>query len=76
MKAKSPALKLQGYLFLAIYCITFVRLAWLVLEGADPRPILFLMACCSVWFALIALMTAFVEKQMWKQKRERHERRW
>jgi 4-hydroxybenzoate polyprenyltransferase len=71
MKTKSPYLKLQGYLFLVIYGVTFVRLAWLMIEGANPRPILFLMACCAVWFALIGLITALVEKNMQKQKRER-----
>jgi hypothetical protein len=71
MKIQSSYRKLQGYLFLVVYGVTFVRLAWLMLEGADPRPILFIMACCAVWFGLIGMITSLAEKSALKQRRER-----
>jgi len=65
IKTTSP-MKLEGYLFSLVYGITFLRLAWLMAEGADPRPVLFLMACCAVWFFLIGLITYLVEKNLRK----------
>src|SRR3546814_10610962 len=65
IKTTSPT-KLEGYLFALVYGITFIRLAWLMAEGADPRPILFLMAYCAVWFFLISLITYIGEKNLQK----------
>ncbi|TAM90398.1 MAG: hypothetical protein EPN41_01775 [Candidimonas sp.] len=74
MKTNSTYRKLQNYLFLVIYGLTFGRLIWLMVEGADPRPILFLMACCAVWFALISFVTSLAEKSAEKQKHENERR--
>jgi hypothetical protein len=67
LKSISP-LKLEAYLFGVVYAITFVRCGWLMAEGADPRPVLFLMGCCAVWFGLIAFLTRYAEKNMAKIK--------
>lgn len=67
MKIKLTSRKLHGWFFLLIYGLTFGRPLWLMAEGgARPAPMLFLMACCAVWFALISLMLAQAEKSLRK----------
>lgn len=76
MKIKLTSRKLQLCFFLAIYGLVFGRPLWLMAEGgARPAPMLFLMACCAVWFALISLIMDQAKKSALKKNQARTPRR-
>ncbi|MBV6306991.1 hypothetical protein KVP10_19045 [Candidimonas humi] len=76
MKIKLTSRKLQLCFFLAIYGLVFGRPLWLMTEGgARPAPMLFLMACCAVWFALISLIMDQAKKSARKKNQENMSRR-
>ena len=76
MKIKLTARKLQMCFFLLIYGLVFGRPLWLMTEGgARPAPMLFLMACCAVWFGLINLMLDQAQKSLRKKNESKAPRR-
>ncbi|WP_143322944.1 hypothetical protein [Candidimonas nitroreducens] len=72
MKIKLTSKKLQLGFFVLIYGLVFGRPLWLMTEGgARPAPMLFLMACCAVWFALISFMLDYTEKSVRKKNKDK-----